>query len=372
MSAPETTTPKKKITPGQIVAFVVGIALVVLIFTVAIPRFADYGDVWNAMKTLTPIEFWTLMAAMVFNLFTYWLANQAALMGMTLGQSAVVTQTSTTVANTLPAGGALAIGVSAAMLTSWGFTPAEITLYVGVTGIWNIFAKLGLPMVALVLLVITGNTNPALVTAALVGAAILVGAVVLLVLVFRSEQMARKVGELLGRIASALLKVVRKPPIEGMGDKTVKFRRETIILVSRRWIRLTWTTILSQVALFFVLVLSLRHMGVSEQDVATVEIFAIYTFSRLLSAIPITPGGAGVIDLGYIGGLTAIDNGEHAEIVAGVLIFRVLTYGLQIPLGAVTYFIWRGKKGWLRDTPPPGSIAAELEAVQSDAQPVAG
>jgi uncharacterized membrane protein YbhN (UPF0104 family) len=370
---PATSEPKKrKVTPGQIVAFVFGIVVVVLIFAVAIPRFADYGDVWNAMKTLTPIEFWTLMAAMVFNLYTYWLANQAALMGMSLGQSAVVTQTSTTVANTLPAGGALAIGVSAAMLTSWGFTPAEITLYVGVTGIWNIFAKLGMPLIALVLLVVTGHTNPGLVTAALIGAAFLVGAVVLLVLVFRSEQMARKVGEWLGRVASSLLKVVRKPPVEAMGDKTVKFRRETIILVSRRWIRLTWTTVLSQVALFFVLVLSLRHMGVSEHEVSAAEIFAVYTFSRLLSAIPITPGGAGVIDLGYIGGLTSIDRGEHAEIVAGVLIFRVLTYGLQIPLGAVTYFIWRGKKSWLRDTPPPGSIAAELETAQVEAQPAAG
>jgi uncharacterized membrane protein YbhN (UPF0104 family) len=373
MSDPDTAAPaKKKITPGQIVAFVFGIVIVVLIFAVAIPRFADYGEVWDAMKTLTPLEFWSLMAAMIFNLFTYWWANQAGLMGLTLGRSAVVTQTSTTVANTLPAGGALAIGVSAAMLSSWGFTPAEITLYVGVTGIWNIFAKLGLPMVALVLLVVTGNTNPALVTAALVGAAVLVGAVALLALVFKSEAMARKVGEFLGRVGSSLLKVIHKPPIEGMGDKAVKFRRETIILVSRRWIRLTWTTVLSQVALFFVLVLSLRHMGVSEQEIATVEIFAIYTFSRLLSAIPITPGGAGVIDLGYIGGLTAIDNGDHAEIVAGVLIFRVLTYGLQIPLGAVTYFIWRAKASWKRDTPPPGSIAAELEAVQTEAQPAAG
>ena len=54
------------------------------------------------------------------------------------------------------------------------------------------------------------------------------------------------------------------------------------------------------------------------------------------------------------------------------MIFRVLTYGLQIPLGAITYFIWRGKKSWMRDTPPPGSIAAELEATQVEAQPVAG
>jgi uncharacterized membrane protein YbhN (UPF0104 family) len=349
------------VTPGQIIAFVFGIVIVVLIFAVAIPKFADYGEVWAAMKTLTPIEFWSLMGLMVFNLYTYWLANQAGLIGMTIGQSAVMTQTGTTVANTMPAGGALAIGVTAAMLNSWGFTAGEITLFVGVTGIWNIFAKLGMPLIALVLLVITGHTNPALVTAAAIGAIILAVAVVLLVLVFKSEDMARRIGDGLGRFFSSVLKVVRKPPVEGMGDKAVKFRRETIILAKRRWFMLTWTTILSQVVLFLVLLLSLRHMSVAEAQLSTTEAFAVYTFSRLLSAIPITPGGVGVIDLGYIAGLTAIDSGEHAGIVAGILIFRVLTYGIQIPMGAVTYFIWRRKKSWMRDTPPPGSIAAELD-----------
>ena len=136
-------------------------------------------------------EIWSLLAATIFNLYTYWLANQAGLIGMGLGQSAVVTQTSTTVANTLPAGGAFGVGVTAAMLNTWGFTAGEITLFVGVTGIWNIFVKLGLPIVALGLLVVTGHSNPGLAAAAGVGLVVLAVAVVLLVLVFRSEAMAR-------------------------------------------------------------------------------------------------------------------------------------------------------------------------------------
>jgi uncharacterized membrane protein YbhN (UPF0104 family) len=104
-------------------------------------------------------------------------------------------------------------------------------------------------------------------------------------------------------------------------------------------------------------------MGVSEQEVPTVEAFAVFAFARLLSAIPVTPGGVGVIDLGYIGGLTNIDQPESAQIIAAVLIFRVLTYGIQIPLGGVTYFIWRAKTGWRRDTPPPGSISEQLSPV---------
>jgi uncharacterized membrane protein YbhN (UPF0104 family) len=250
------------------------------------------------------------------------------------------------------------------MLGSWGFTAGEATLYVGVTGIWNIFAKLALPVVALALLVITGHTYPALVGAAIIGIGVLIGAVVLLTLLFRSEAMARRVGEFVGRVVGAVKKPFRKQAPVGMGDKAVKFRRETIILVERRWLRLTWTTLLSHIALFFVLLLSLRHMGVSEQELPAVDVFAVFAFSRLLSAIPITPGGVGVIDLGYIGGLTTLapDSGEKAAIVAAVLIFRVLTYGIQIPIGGVTYLIWRAKRSWMRDTPPPGSIAGELEA----------
>ena len=355
-------TARRKVSTKQIVSFAFGLLIVVAIFAFAIPKFADYGDVWAAMKTLSPIETLSLTAATVFNLFTYWMANQAALPGLRLSQSAVVTQTTTSVANTLPAGGAIAVGVTYAILGSWGFTAGEATLYVGVTGIWNIFTKLALPVIALALLVVTGHVYPALVGAAAVGVAVLAVAVVLLVLVFRSKAMAHRVGEFVGRVISAVMKPFRKGPVVGMGDRAVKFRRETIVLVSRRWIRLTWTTVLSHLALFFVLLLSLRSMGVSEQEVPAVEIFAVFAFSRLLSSVPITPGGVGVIDLGYIGGLSAFYPDEKAAIVAGVLIFRVLTYGVQIPLGAFTYFIWRGKKGWMRDTPPPGSIAGELKA----------
>jgi len=53
-----------------------------------------------------------------------------------------------------------------------------------------------------------------------------------------------------------------------------------------------------------------------------------------------------VIDVGYIGGLAVFDSAEKAQIVAAVLLFRALTFGIQIPLGGFTYLIWRAKKDW--------------------------
>ena len=123
----------------------------------AIPKFADYSAVWKSISSLTPLEMGTLIAATIFNLFTYWWANMAALPGMTLGQSAVSTQTATSVANTLPGGGAIAVGLTYTILRSWGFSATDIALYVGVSGIWNIFIKLALPVLSIVFLVIQGG-----------------------------------------------------------------------------------------------------------------------------------------------------------------------------------------------------------------------
>jgi uncharacterized membrane protein YbhN (UPF0104 family) len=101
---------------------------------------------------------------------------------------------------------------------------------------------------------------------------------------------------------------------------------------------LTFTTVVSHLALWFVLLLALRHVGVSEQEVSWAEVLAVFAFARLLSAAPITPGGLGVVELALIGGLDAAGKSTadvppdlfRAQIAGAVLLFRALTYGVQI------------------------------------------
>jgi putative heme transporter len=332
------------------VSFAASLLIVAGIFVFAIPKFADYKDVWVSIKTLSPVDIGVLVVVMIFNLFTYWFANMAALPGLRLGQAAVATQTTTSVANTLPGGGAIAVGLTYTILRSWGFSGTDVALYVGVSGIWNIFIKLALPVLSVVFLVLQGSKSAAFLSAALVGLAVLAGAVVLLAAVFKSEALARRVGNGLGRVVSAAKRLFRKPPITDAGDRAVKFRTDTIKLVERRWLPLTGATVLSHLALFLVLLLSLRKLGVSASDVSTAEAFAVFAFGRLISALPITPGGLGVIELGYIGGMVAA-GGAKPDVVAAVLLFRTLTFGIQIPLGGFTYLIWRGNTRWRREAP---------------------
>jgi uncharacterized protein (TIRG00374 family) len=346
VASPPTTGRSKR--TRRIVGAVLSLVIVVAIFVYAIPRVADYSAVWKTITALTAVELWSLVGAMFFNLVTYWLANMAALPGLKFSQSAVLTQTTTSVANTLPAGGAVAVGLTYTMLRSWGFPGQAIALYVGVTGIWNVFLKLGLPIISLALLVATGQASAALLAAALIGLGVLTVAIVLFALALWKKELARRIGDALGRAASAIRRPFHRPAITTWGEQAVAFRTRTITLVARRWPAITVTTVLSHLALWLVLLLALRHVGISEGEVPTLQALAVFAFGRLLGALPITPGGLGVVELGYIGGLVAA-GGNEPQVVAAVLLFRVLTFAIQIPIGGFTYVIWRARSGWRRE-----------------------
>jgi hypothetical protein len=68
-------------------------------------------------------------------------------------------------------------------------------------------------------------------------------------------------------------------------------------------------------------------------------------------------GGVGVVELTYIAGLVlAGGGGVRAAAVAATLLFRLLTYGVEIPLGGVTYLVWQRNKRWRRPLEPAEAV----------------
>jgi putative heme transporter len=61
------------------------------------------------------------------------------------------TQATTAVANTVPGGSAIGIGMTYSMLGSWGYSRSRTTTAVLVSGVWNSFIKLAMPVLALAL-----------------------------------------------------------------------------------------------------------------------------------------------------------------------------------------------------------------------------
>jgi uncharacterized protein (TIRG00374 family) len=251
----------------------------------------------------------------------------------------------------VPAGGAIAVGLTYTMLSSWGFSKSRTTLFVVVTGIWNNFIKLGMPILALAILALTGQTSGGRIAAAVLGLGALAAAVALFALVLRSEDFAAKVGITAARWVSAVLRLFRRGPVQGWDLAVVKWRGRVIGLVRHRWLALTVTSLMSHLSLYAVLLVTLRVMDVPASEVGWAEILAIFAFARLVTAIPLTPGGVGFVEIALIAGLTGA-GGERANVVAAVLLYRVLTYVFPIVIGAGTYIFWRRNRSW-RDSAPP-------------------
>jgi uncharacterized membrane protein YbhN (UPF0104 family) len=124
---------------------------------------------------------------------------------------------------------------------------------------------------------------------------------------------------------------------------------ELVGLLRWRSVRITVTTLVSHLSLFAVLLVALRTVGVSNDEVSWQAAFAAYSFVRLLSAVPLTPGGLGVVELGLTAALASgLPDNTTNQIAAAVLLYRALTWLLPIPLGLVCWVFWRTNTRWRR------------------------
>jgi putative heme transporter len=323
------------------------VALLVAVFVFFLPQFTSLSDVWSSVRSMTWTEMAVLGLAAVWNLATYQFVVVSTMPGLTFPQATVSTETTTAVSNTVVGGAAISLGLTYAMNSSWGFSRSRTSVSLLVSGLFNNFAKLGLPVLALALLAFQSQPSAARVAAGLAGVAGLVAAVIGLWLLLRSRESAARLGRGMGRVATAVLRPFGRPPVHGWDLATTKFRDRTALLLHARWHWITLATLVSHLSLFLVLLLALRFVGVDSSQVSWAEALAVFAFARLLTAIPFTPGGLGVVELALITGLAAA-GGPRAMVAAAVLIFRALTYVLPIPLGLVTYVIWQRNRSWRR------------------------
>jgi uncharacterized protein (TIRG00374 family) len=320
----------------------VAVVLVGVIFIVVLPRIADYREVLDAIQRLTWEQILLLLGVTALNVSTYAPPFMVALPGLRFVPALTVTQASTASTYVAPAGGpAVGMALAYGMLRAWGFEAGAVALAVTVTGVWNQFLQLGSPAVALALLTLTGGSNSLLTTVAVIALSVFVVAVAAFAAGLSSAELARRVGDLVARIAGRGLKLVHRQPVQWSGETLVVFRRQTIGLLRKRWWLLTLATIAGQGTVFLVLLVSLRTLGVSAGEVSFIEAFAAWSVARLIGSLPVVPAsGLGVVELGLIGALVGF-GGANADVVAAVLLYRVLTIVPTLLLGSAAAFTWR-------------------------------
>ncbi len=317
------------------------VAIAVLaVFVLVLPRIADYGTVWGILTGVSVSAGLAIAVAVVVNIASFAPSWMAAMPGLGYRRAMVVTQVLTAASIVLPGGDVIGMGTQFAMLRGWGFGSDKASLAVLVTGIWNQLVRVAFPVVAVGLLAVTGDVPTQLRIAGAIGAvvfAVLLGGFIGLLV---SDRLAQRIGDLGAAVAMWFMRLIRRRRTLVWGDDTVRFRESCEKLVRARWPHLTVATVAGHLTVFAVLLVTLRAVGIDGGELSAIECFAAWSLIRLLTAVPITPGGIGVVELGLTGGLVAF-GGDQEAVVAGVLLFRALTVLPVIVIGAVCFLLWR-------------------------------
>jgi putative heme transporter len=324
----------------RIAGIVAGVAVVAFVFAYVLPKIADYGEVWNVVKTLSWWWILALVAAATFFILTDAPPWMTVLPGLGYFNALRMDLAGSALSQVLPGGAAVNAATQFGMLRSWGFEGRPVALAVSLTTLWNQFVTYGFPVIAIGALSLEGGREATLGAVALVGLVIVLVLAGTIVAILWSPDLARRIGDRAARTATRVKAWFHKGPVGWAGEELVHFRAEAIDLLRHRWPALTVTTLVNQFAVFAVLLVSLRAFGVGRAQVDVVEAFAAWSLVRALGSIPITPGGIGVEEVALSGSLVGFGAG-NAEAVAATLVYRFMTVVPSVVIGLIAVATYR-------------------------------
>jgi len=165
-----------------------------------------------------------------------------------------------------------------------------------------------------------------------------------------------------------------KERLTGLPERLLQERDVVLRVLGRRW----WQALLLAsgrwVLDYLTLIAALYALGAEPR--ASLVLLA-FCAAQLLGTLPLTPGGLGFVEAGLTGTLALAGVGGGAAVVA-TLAYRLVSFWLPIPAGAVAAIIHRRRYGTAEVEPPPepptpmqqpGQPAASLPDPLADRSP---
>lgn len=267
----------------------------------------------------------------VAGLAAYAVGQSAALPGLRHRQAVGLNLAGCAVGNLVPFGGAAAAAVTTALARRWGFATERVLAGLAVTTAWTALGRVVAGGLALAWWVAAGpgGTVPPGVLVP-VAAALVAGGVVV-----AAEPVTAGAGALAGRLVDRADRLRGRPGRDAAGRYRALARavRARALSVSR-----TGRGRLAAAQAAYVVLLAALLGGCLAAAGLPVPFgvaFAAVGLERLATAVPVTPGGAGVAELGLVAVLAAATGPQAAAAVAaGVLLYRLFTFVLEVPAGA--------------------------------------
>ena len=297
------------------------LALAATLLVVVLPKAtgATWTGTGDMVFDISPVRFAQLIAVWTAGLWLHTFVLRAALPGLRTRRAFALNLGGSSVSNVLPLGGAAGVGLNYAMLRSWGYSQVQISAFTAVSNLVVAVIKVLIALAGVVVLLASSSATGLDVPLPHLGATGIAVAVAVVTVV------------------TAIARVTWR------SERGVAARAAVRLSASEAWtaVRVGWRSMLlgglGYPALQAVLLwLCLQAMGAG---VGVLPVLLTYAVERLLTLVPFTPGGVGVVETGASAVLVAFGV-DPASAVAGFLLFRVFSYLIEIPVGGLITACW--------------------------------
>src|SRR5487761_1645313 len=243
------------------------------------------------------------------------------------------------VAHVIPAGTVGSAGIGYRLFTAEGVPGVDAGVMMAAKGLGSTVVLNVLLWLSLVISIALAGFQPIYGTVAIIGTVVLLGVAALVLGVTRGAGLAsRLLRALADRIPGLSGERVERAVLDAAKTFATMARDKRVLALALLWASLNW---LLDAASLWAFVAAFGKL------VNPVELFAAYGIANVAGALPITPGGLGIVD--SITPLLLVGFGVTRSVATlGVIGWRLAPFWLPIPAGALAYVSLKGgpRSGW--------------------------
>jgi uncharacterized protein (TIRG00374 family) len=303
------------------------------------PSLAEVFSSWPDIAKLQPIWLVLMVGLEASSLVSIWTLQRICLRRPAFGAVVLSQLAGNALAKVAPGGGAAGGALQYRMLVEAGVPGASAGSGLTAAQLLTFATLLALPALTVPGLLAGLPVERGLVNAALVGAGMFVALAAVGGVLLASDRALMLVGRLVQAGRNRVLS--RRPPREHLPERLVKERSEAVRVIGARGREALLSAVLRWMLDYCALLLALAAVG-AEPRVSLVLL--AYTTSQLLAMIPVTPGGLGFVEAGLTG-LLVLAGVSAGDAAVATLAYRLVSYWLPLPAGAVAVVIHRMSRG---------------------------
>jgi putative heme transporter len=303
------------------------------------PALLQVFGAYDRLNDFNPLWWLAMVALQVGSYACMWGVQKIAMRTDKWGPVITSQLASNSFGRVVPGGVAASGAMQYAMLARGGVPAGQAASGMTASSLLVFGILLALPLLALPAILFGAPVDPGLGRAALIGGVVFV----LLVAAGATAILSDRPLMAVGRAAQSLRNRIRrnKPPLHDLPNRLIRERNEVRNVLGANW----WEALLLAAGRWVLDYLTLLAALTAVHGTPRPStVLLAFCAAQFLGTLPLTPGGLGFVETGLTGTLVLADVPTGAAVVA-TLAYRLVSFWLPIPAGAVAAVIHRRRYG---------------------------